>query len=486
MGVALFVLLPPSGFRAANVAFAFGWRELFGARRRSGLPRVALLDAISEDGPKLAAFRPDQASSLRAAYPGVRIEPLRFFRPALAPKIRPSARPRLAAAERLRRWSVRVVDDATGAPVSDVLVVALTRAKARVGVEAVTDASGMARFTLPSSLDRAEQVLVYPKSGFWGALRRDVAFAALAEVRLRPADPSWPGALAHFFGSASPKAGRGVRVGVVDTGVARGHPDLVVAGGRNTVVGEKPGDYADNGEGHGTHVAGIIAGRGTPPRGFRGLAPSAELRSYRVFPKGRSEASNYAIAKALDAATRDRCDLINLSLGGGAPDPVVRAAIEDARNHGALVLAAAGNEGRAPVSFPASDSLALAVSATGREETFPADSVEALEVAPPRGTDRKNFLAAFSNVGVEMDLTAPGVGIVSTWPDGYAALSGTSMACPAATGAAAALLSRERALLARPRDAERSARMAARLLDAACVLGFGPRYEGQGMPRLPA
>ena len=88
---------------------------------------------------------------------------------------------------------------------------------------------------------------------------------------------------------------------------------------------------------------------------------------------------------------------MNLSLGGGPPDPVIREAIEHARRHGALVLAAAGNESRSPVSFPASDSLALAVSATGREGTFPRDAVEALDVAPPRGTDRKNFIAAFSN-----------------------------------------------------------------------------------------
>ncbi|MFZ4693894.1 MAG: S8 family peptidase [Verrucomicrobiia bacterium] len=485
MNAARFVLMPPSGFRAAEVSLTLGLRELFSRRPRflARFPKVTLLDSISEDGPKLVSFRPDHAPALRACCPGLRIEPLCFFRPALAPRVRPALRPMVRSAERLRRWTIRVVDAPTGTPVRDALVVILTNTKARVGVDAVTDASGMARFSLPSSISRAEQVLVYPKSAFWGALRRNAPLDSLGEIRLRPADPSWPGALQHFYGAANANDGKGVRVAVVDTGVDRKHTDLHVTGGRNTVFGEKPDDFGDNGEGHGTHVAGIIAGCGTPPKGCRGLAPAAELRSYRVFPKGSGEASNYSIAKALDGAAHDRCDLVNLSLGGGAPDPVIRAAIEHARRHGTLVLAAAGNENRSPVSFPASDSLSLAVSAMGREGTFPEDSVETLDIAPPRGTDRKNFIAAFSNVGIETDLTAPGVGIVSTYPGGYAAMSGTSMACPAATGVAAALLGRNSTLLRRPRDAERSARIAALLLDSTRTLGFGAKFEGQGMPR---
>lgn len=483
MSASLFVLMPPTGFRALEASLTPGLRELFSPRSRIRFPEITLLDSISEDGPKLVSFRPDHAPSLRASFPGLRIEPLRFFRPALAPRIRPALRPEVRPSERLRRWTIRVVDAPTNAPVREALVVVLTDTKARVGVDAVTDAAGVARFSLPSSISRAEQVLVYPKSTFWGALRRNAPLDSLGEIRLRPARPSWPGALPHFYGTAKAREGQGVRIAVVDTGVDRNHPDLDVSGGLNTVLGEKPGDFGDNGEGHGTHVAGIIAAGGTPPKGHRGLAPSAGLRSYRVFPKGSGEASNYSIAKALDAAAHDRCDLVNLSLGGGPPDPVVRAAIEHVRRHGALVFAAAGNESRSPVSFPASDSLALAISAMGREGTFPEDSVEALDVAPPRGADRKNFVAAFSNVGLEMDLTAPGVGIVSTYPGGYAAMSGTSMACPAATGIAAAILGRNPALLRRPRDAERSARIAALVLGSTRLLGFGAKYEGQGMPQ---
>jgi subtilisin family serine protease len=275
-----------------------------------------------------------------------------------------------------------------------------------------------------------------------------------------------------------------VTVGVGDTGVDTRHPDLVVAGGRNTVVGEKASDYGDNGEMHGTHVAGIVCSRGTPPAGVRGIAPGVALRSYRVFGKGQQQASSYAIIKAIDAAIDDGCDLVNMSLGGGEADEATRAAIEDARMRGTLVVVAAGNGGREPVSFPASDALALAVSAMGRTGTFPAGVPESEYVAPPRGSDRKNFLASFTNVGPEIDLVGPGVAVVSTVPGGHAAMSGTSMACPAVTGAAARILSGRRDVLDLPRGRTRSDAMARILLEAAVRLGFGAVNEGQGMPRV--
>ena len=126
-----------------------------------------------------------------------------------------------------------------------------------------------------------------------------------------------------------------------------------------------------------------------------------------------------------------------MSLGGGGVDPVLKAAIDDARAAGSLCIIAAGNDDRSPVSYPAIEGTALAVSATGRKGTFPTSAAAADEVAAPYGTDKKNFVAAFSNIGPEVDLTGPGVGIMSTVPGSYAEISGTSMACPAATGAAA-------------------------------------------------
>lgn len=179
----------------------------------------------------------------------------------------------------------------------------------------------------------------------------------------------------------------------------------------------------------------------------------------------------------------DGCDIINLSLGGGPSDPATQSAIHDARQKGSLVVAATGNDDRSPVSFPAADPLCIAVSALGRKGTFPKGSIEEGDVARPFGKDSKDFIAGFSNVGPEVDLTAPGVGILSCVPGGYAPMSGTSMACPAVSGFAARMLSRLPGILAMARDQARSDGIAAALLQAAQTRGFPADLEGKGLPR---
>lgn len=363
-----------------------------------------------------------------------------------------------------------------------------TSAARRAGVTGVsrsclpsrtTNAQGIVRLKLPPLTKSIELLYVDPEVNFWGQLKRNVKVSAgSVVVNLKPLAGS-SDALVHFYGATDAAVGNKIAVAVVDSGIAP-HPDLVIAGGLNTVVGEDPTDYGDNGLHHGTHVAGIIAGRGAPPTGIRGLAPGVALHSYRVFGSGQGGASNYAIAKAIDAAAAAGCHLINLSLGGGPSDEATRDAIADARTAGSVVVAANGNEDRDPVSFPARDSRAIAVSAFGRKGTFPNTSQHSLAVAAPYGTDKKNFLADFSNIGPETDLTGPGVGIISTVPGGYAAWNGTSMAAPAVTGRIAALWSKTPTLLGMPASAERSAAVIEAALSSGVKLGFGADYEGNG------
>ena len=147
-----------------------------------------------------------------------------------------------------------------------------------------------------------------------------------------------------------------------------------------------------------------------------------------------------------------------------------------------MVFGAAGNDDRGPVSFPGADPMCVAVSALGRKGTFPKGSVEEADVLGPFGKDAAEFIAAFSNVGGVVDLTGPGVGILSTVPGGDAPMSGTSMACPAVVGFAARLLAGLPAVLGMARDQARSDAMAKAVLLAAKRRGFPATFEGNGLP----
>lgn len=486
-----YILLPAHGLRLDRRTESRAVCRLFqivgshGVRRLTAvclLPdapgvRMRVLDSIHPEGASLVEMTASSVLALRARHPGVRIEPIRYFRTAIADRPAIAERPGVAG-----KISLKIVSKSGGRPVGGAMVVAFSDFERRVGAQGKTNVEGIVRLAM-GRIRRLDRLYVYPPRGFWGALRRNLVISAATKIELDLVDLTSPDALRHFYGGAAIGDGRGVKVGVIDTGVALDHPDLKVAGGENTVVGEKLEDYGDNGEGHGTHVAGIIAARGAPPSGIRGIAPGVALFSYRVFGKKSGGATNYSIAKAIDRAADAGCDLINMSLGGGEPDAATRSAIEDARSKGVLPIVAAGNEYRSPVSFPASEALSIAVAAMGRKGTFPAGSTETGDIAPPYGSDKNNFVAAFSNIGQEIDLTGPGVGILSTVPGGYAPMSGTSMACPAATGAAARILSRLALILGMKRNARRSDAMAKALFAAARPFGFGPRFEGQGMLR---
>lgn len=210
-----------------------------------------------------------------------------------------------------------------------------------------------------------------------------------------------------------------VTIAVVDTGVEYDHPDLA------SLFAADPGrDFADadgdpspdaTDEVHGTHVAGCASADTDNDVGVAGASDSRLLSARALDESGSGSLSD--IADAIQWATDQGADVINMSLGGGGYTTTMKRAVEYAYDqNGVLVVCAAGNSGQSQVAYPARYEECVAVSAIDADEEF----------------------ASFSNYGPSVEVTAPGVNVLSTVPsEGYDSFSGTSMAAPVATGVAA-------------------------------------------------
>ena len=481
-----YILVPKQGVRAVDFSSKSALFSLPKARSTeepieallmaTGGDRISVIDSVQEDGAKLVTLDAETARRVNEPQSPLRALPVVYYdRP--DPIVRPLAGVQAAGASIV----IMCQDAITGIPVQDAEVIAFSNFAARTGASGRTDATGQALLSIaPGQIDR---IYVYSPTGYWGAYRASVHVSTPYIINLTPVSLTFSDALRSFYPTSRFMPATGVRVGVIDTGVGP-HNDLNLLGGSNTVTGELATDFHD-GDKHGTHVAGLIGAQGIQPNGLRGMAPGVELRSYRVFGANSNGASNYAILKAMIYAASDRCDVINLSLGGGPYDAIVAEAIDDARNQGILVLVAAGNDGRKRVNYPAAYPGAIAVSATGIEGTFPTGSLHEGEVVrPPHSAIySRHFIADFSNIGPEIAITGLGVGVLSTLPNNlYGPLSGTSMAAPVIAGAAASMLSQSAAVYGMNRDRNRSNAIE-RLLQQNCVRqGFGNVYEGFGLP----
>jgi subtilisin len=503
---ARYIIMPQEGLEhpfLTGATFQPAARRVAVAARAAATtrPQMQVLDAIGENGPKLVEMPPEGELSLRLTMPGIKIVPEVFYhrlwhRLEVEKRASGPVKAKVAlAAAKSAAVEIRITDRSTGQPVRGAHIVAFTDFANRIGAEANSAANGRARLNGITSKQKIERLYIYGPPGYWGFYRTNTSGAALAAVQLRPVNIQEATLLLRqLYGNLPGDAGKGVTVAVIDSGVDGGpgrHPDLAnVTGGLNCVSDEVRADPAAarnwgpakvEGE-HGTHVAGIIGASGGP-NGFRGVAPGVMLRSYRVFPDTGDGASNFDIARAIETAVADRCDIINLSLGGGPKDDLTKAAIDRALAAGVAVVAAAGNENRSPVAFPAAFPECTAVSAMGRRGSFPSESTGAGDTAKPTGgAGSSDFVAAFSNIGPEVDVTGPGVEIVSTLPDrAYGPMSGTSMASPAVAGFAAHLLSAN-AALRQAAGSDRSRQLKDLLYSKCKPEGFGREFEGFGLP----
>ncbi|WP_308011763.1 S8 family serine peptidase [Actinacidiphila acidipaludis] len=291
---------------------------------------------------------------------------------------------------------------------------------------------------------------------FWKSVAGTAATgtATTAGARKQAAAPSFGGGISHIWldglvhadladstkqiGApqvwAGGDTGQGVNVAVLDTGVDAGHPDLAdsIADRQSFVPDENTDDYV----GHGTHVASIIAGTGAASGGAeKGVAPGARLDIGKVLGNDGSGQTSWVLAGMQWAAVDQHAKIINMSLGDGVAsdgsDPLSQAVDQLSAQTGALFVVAAGNSG-APGTIGS-----------------PGAATDALTVGAVDSTDS---VADFSSQGPRVDgalkpeITAPGVDILAANSqfDGngegaYQTMSGTSMATPHVTGAAALL-----------------------------------------------
>lgn len=217
-------------------------------------------------------------------------------------------------------------------------------------------------------------------------------------------------------------------VAVVDTGVDYNHPDLKanIIDGASFVATEK--DYMDQ-NGHGTHVAGTIAANNQ----ILGVAPAAKILVVKVLNKDgsgsyRGITAGLKFARQWRGPQGQKVNVINMSLGGPMPEAEMYREILQGVKSGITMVCAAGNEG------------------DGREETheisYPAYYPETVAVG---AVNLQTRIANFSNANEHIDIVAPGVETYSTYPGGrYVKLTGTSMAAPHISGAAALIYSRYR------------------------------------------
>lgn len=207
-----------------------------------------------------------------------------------------------------------------------------------------------------------------------------------------------------------------IKIAIVDTGVQGTHPDLSskVIHGHDYVSDDA---ISNDGNGHGTHCAGIAAAITNNKKGIAGVAPQASIYAVRVLDNQGSGTLD-AVAQGIREAADSGAQVISLSLGAPDGGTALQEAVQYAWDKGAVIVAAAGNDGDSTPNYPAYYDKVISVASTDQY-------------------DQKSY---FSTYGKWVDVAAPGSNIYSTYKGStYRTLSGTSMATPHVAGLAALL-----------------------------------------------
>ena len=280
---------------------------------------------------------------------------------------------------------------------------------------------------------------------------RGVSAKATYGVEMIKAKSIWPEA----------QKGAGVRSAVIDSGCDINHESLKnnIAGVRNFTDEDKknPNIVVDR-VGHGTHVIGTICANGS---NVTGVAPDAQIYVLKAINRTGTGKLSWVV-NAIKYAIELKVDIISMSLGISENSAKLEKAIKEAVNNNIAVVCAAGNEGDGN-----SDSF---------EYSYPAAYIDVISVG---AVDKKGVPARFTNSNTTIDLVAPGVDILSTYPNNkFAVLSGTSMATPHVTGSLALLKNWSRNEFQRDLSQEE---LYAQLIKHTKVLEYSRTIQGNGL-----
>lgn len=360
----------------------------------------------------------------------------------------------------------------------------------QAAAQGLTGNDGRIDLTLRAELpETIAALLINARSGHWGLWldRPGLEAGTVNSFTLKPLSPSdapdWGSAAMRFDQLPTECRGAGIKVALIDSGVAASHKQLTGIDHGIDIRGGEGRTWSQDFIGHGTPCAGVIGaiadGAKGIAQGIRGSAPDSELHVCRLPADARCS----DLVAALDYCLQNGVDVACLGFGCERGSAIVEQRIAAAKQQGVGIIAAAGNSA-GPVLFPACSPNVMAVGAIGQAGTFPEDSPQALQATMAVAVAGGLFVPPFACRGPELDLCAPGVAVIACQsPDGHAMCDGTSLAAAHVTALAALILAHHGDFnggFAR-RDFQRVERLFQILKDTAQPIGH-PWQTGAGLP----